>query len=120
MFKKALLILVVGVFLLAPGFAQNKALDFTLHNKTGADIHSIHLSPSDKDTWEENILKADDVLEDGESVHIQFSPHETAELWDLKVGDITGTGLVWENLKLTTIHDLTLKIVDGKPIAEIK
>jgi hypothetical protein len=119
MFKKMSLIVVLGFLLLAAGFAQNSALDFILHNKTGADIHAIHISPSDKNDWEENILK-DAILEDGESVHIQFSPRETAELWDLKVGDIEGTGLIWENLKLTTIHELTLKIVDGKPIAEIK
>jgi hypothetical protein len=81
-------------------------------------IHAIHISPSDKDDWEENILK--ETLENDESIHIQFGPKETAELWDLKVGDVTGTGLVWENLKLATIHELTIKIVDGKPIAEIK
>lgn len=118
MLKKAFFILVVGVLILAPGFAQNKALDFILHNKTGADIHAIHISPSDKDDWEENILK--EVLDDGESIQIKFSPSETAALWDLKVGDAQGTGLVWENLKLATIHELTLKIVNGKPIAEIK
>jgi hypothetical protein len=118
MFKKAFFIAVVGILLLAPGFSQNKALDFILHNKTGVDIHAIHISPSDKNDWEENILK--EVLEDGESIQIKFSPSETATLWDLKVGDVDGTGLVWEDLKLPTIHELTLKIVNGKPIAEIK
>jgi hypothetical protein len=118
MFKKTLLVAVIGILLLTAGFAQNKALDFTLHNKTGVTIHAIHISPSDKDSWEENIIK--EPLEDGESVQIKFSPQETAAIWDLKVGDSEGTGLVWENLKLPTIHELTLKIVDGKPIAEIK
>jgi hypothetical protein len=119
MLKKMSLIAVMGFLLLTAGFAQNKALDFILHNHTGATIHAIHISPADKDSWEENILK-EDTLADGESVHIQFSPHETATIWDLKVGDVVGTGLVWENLKLPTIHELTLKIIDGKPIAEIK
>jgi len=118
MFKKVSILMVVGILLLTAGFAQNKALDFTLHNKTGVTIHAIHISPSDKDDWEENILKEE--LEDGESIQIKFAPQETATLWDLKVGDVVGDGLVWENLKLPTIHDLTLKIVDGKPVADIK
>jgi hypothetical protein len=119
MSKKITLVLALGFLFIASGLAQNKALDFILHNKTGADIHAIHISPSDKNDWEENILK-ENVLADGESIHIQFGPHETSELWDLKVGDAEGTGLVWENLDLTKIHELTLKIVDGKAIAEIK
>ena len=119
MSRKTVLLLALGFLFLVSGFAQNKALDFTLHNKTGVDIHAIHISPSDKNEWEEDILKGD-VLENDQSVHIQFSAHETAALWDLKVGDAEGTGLVWENLDLTKIHDLTLKIVDGKAVAEIK
>jgi hypothetical protein len=119
MFKKILFVAALGVLFLVSGFAQNKALDFTLHNKTGVDIHAVHISPSDKNSWEEDILN-DKVLADGESVHIQFSPHENAALWDLKVGDAEGTGLVWENLDLTKVNELTLKIVDGKAVAEIK
>ena len=119
MFKKIAFAAVIGLLLLTAGFAQNKALDFVLHNHTGATIHAIHISPADKDSWEENILHAD-TLPDGESVHIQFSPHETAATWDVKVGDVVGTGLVWHGLHLPTINELTLKIVDGKPIAEIK
>jgi hypothetical protein len=118
MFKRIVPVFALSFLLMLPVFAQNKALDFTLHNKTGVDIHAIHISPADKTDWEENILK--EVLEDGGSIHIQFSPHETATKWDLKVGDAEGTGLVWEDLDLTKIHDLTLKIVDGKAIAEIK
>ena len=120
MTKRMFAILFLGAVLVLSGLglAQNKALDFTLHNKTGADIHAIHISASDKDSWEENILK--EVLEDGESIHIKFSPKETATKWDLKVGDSEGTGLVWEDLDLSKINELTLKIVNGKPIAEIK
>ena len=118
--KRTLIIMSLAAVLALSGLvlAQNKALDFTLVNKTGADIHSIHISPADKASWEENILK--EVLEDGESVHIQFNAHETAAKWDLRVGDVEGTGLVWEDLDLTKITKLTLKIVDGKPVAEIK
>jgi hypothetical protein len=118
MLKRIVPVLALSLLLMLPAFAQNKALDFTLHNKTGVDIHAIHISPADKTDWEENILK--EVLEDGGSIHIQFGAHETAAKWDLKVGDVEGTGLVWEDLDLTKITELTLKIVDGKPIAEIK
>ena len=118
MTKKLFVVMGLVALLMLSGLAQNKVLDFVLHNKTGADIHAIHISPSDTESWEENIIK--EVLEDGESIEIKFSPAHSAVKWDLKVGDVEGTGLIWEDLDLSKINELTLKIVNGKPIAEIR
>lgn len=93
--------------------------DFTLHNKTGVEIHNVHVSPHDKDDWEEDILGRD-TLPDGESVDITFSPQEKAALWDLKVADSKGNSIEWENLNLMEISDVTLHYEGGKATAEVK
>lgn len=112
----ALLILVASAGSLA---AQNKVLDFKLVNKTGVTIEKIFISPADVNDWEEDVLDVN-TLEDGETVEVKFSVDETKKIWDLKVEDHEGTAIIWENLDLSKVAVLTLKIVDGKPIAEIK
>ena len=115
--------IVLGLVMAAAGLVfaawQNPVLDFKLINKTGVDIYAIYISPSDVDEWQEDILDID-VLEDGESADIKFQPNATAKLWDLKVEDEDETAIIWEKLDLSKINVLTLKIVNGKPVAEIK
>ena len=43
--------------------------DFVLVNKTGVEIHALHVSPSDKEEWGDDIL-GKDTLGDGESAEI--------------------------------------------------
>ena len=43
--------------------------DFTLVNKTGVEIHNLHVSPSDKEEWGEDIL-GKDTLGDEETAEI--------------------------------------------------
>jgi len=121
--KKRFLGLAMGLAVAAAGLVfaagQNPVLDFKLVNKTGVDVYAVYISPSEVNDWEEDILDVD-VLEDGESVDIEFHPKETAKLWDLMVQDEDETAIVWENLDLSKVNVLTLKIVDGKPVAEIK
>jgi hypothetical protein len=118
--KKALWVLGLGlVVLVAFTAAQNPVLDFKLVNKTGVDIKSVYISPADVNEWGDDIMEQD-ILEDGAEVDLEFHPEETATKWDLKVEDDEGDAIVWENLDLSKINVLTLKIVDGKPIAEIK
>jgi hypothetical protein len=93
--------------------------DFTLVNKTGVEIHNLHVSPADKESWGEDIL-GKDTLDDGESVHITFHPSEEAEKWDLRVADKAGTGITWEDLNLLKISKITLHYNDGKATAEVE
>jgi len=120
--KIAVLLMICAAGLLAGAVvlrAQNIRFDFTLVNKTGVDIIKVFISPSEEDDWGEDVLDVD-VLEDAESVELEFDEEEVAELWDLKVEDEDGTAIIWEGLDLTEIMSCTLKIVQGKPVAEIK
>jgi len=121
--RKTTLVILAGFVILAAGLGlfadQNKVLDFKLVNKTEVTIEKIFISPADVNDWEEDVLDVN-VLEAGETVEVKFSVDETKKLWDLKVEDHEGTAIIWENLDLSKVSVLTLKIVDGKPIAEIK
>lgn len=120
MLKKTLVALgLTALVLIVAAASQNPVLDFKLVNKTGSDIHGLFISPADVNEWEEDVLGVD-ILEDGETVEISFQPSAKATKWDLKVEDEEETSIIWENLDLSKINILTLKIVDGKPIAEIK
>lgn len=102
----------------ASSSAQGKQ-DFTLHNETGVEIDQLYVSPSDKNDWEEDILGRD-TLPSGQSLEITFSPEEKAAKWDLKVVDKQGNSIVWEDLNLIEISEVTLRYKDGKGTAEVK
>jgi len=121
--KKATWAILASFVILAAGLGlfadQNKVLDFKIVNKTGVTIEKIFISPADVNDWEEDVMDVN-VLEPGETVEVKFSVDETKKIWDLKVEDHEGTAIIWEDLDLSKVSVLTLKIVDGKPIAEIK
>lgn len=110
---------VAGLTLLAGRAARAGSQDFTLINKTGFEIHSVHVSPHSSDDWDEDIL-GKDTLANGESVEITFGRHDKAHHWDLRIEDEKGNSLTWENLDLTTISELTLHYKGGKAWADIK
>lgn len=87
--------------------AQAGDQDFTLVNKTGVEINSLYVSPSDQNEWGADIL-GEDTLDDGESAEITFSPKTKAEFWDVKVEDKDGNSIVWKKLNLLEISKLTL------------
>jgi cytoskeletal protein RodZ len=103
----------------APSDAAEGKQDFTLHNETGVEIHSLYVSPHDKDEWGPDILGRD-TLADGQSVEITFSPKEKAANWDLKVTDQSDNSIEWENLNLMEISEVTLHYNHGKGTAEVK
>jgi hypothetical protein len=93
--------------------------DFTLVNKTGVEIHALHISPADANKWGGDIL-GKDTLADGESVEIKFHEDEEAEKWDLRIEDKDGHAIEWENLNLMKISKITLHYSDGKATAEVE
>ncbi len=93
--------------------------DFTLVNKTGVEIHALHISPHKSDEWGEDIL-GKDTLSSGDSLDIKFHRSEKAEHWDLRIEDSAGNSVEWENLNLLEISEVTLYIRDGKAVAEYK
>ena len=93
--------------------------DFTLVNKTGVEIHALHVSPADANKWGPDIL-GKDTLEDGQSVEIKFHEDEEAEKWDLRVEDKEGHAIEWEDLNLMKINKVTLHYSDGKATADVE
>jgi len=116
--QKLIAIVAVSFLVASVASAQGKQ-DFTLHNKTGVEIHKLHISPHSVDEWEEDIL-GKDTLADGESVEIHFSRKENAKLWDMKIEDKEGNSIEWESLNLLEISEVTLYYKDGKATAVVK
>jgi hypothetical protein len=118
---KPFLILALASLLLVTTHQNARAgdQDFTLVNKTGVDIHALHVSPADANKWGPDIL-GKDVLEDGQSVEIKFHEDEEAEKWDLRIEDKEGHAIEWEDLNLMKISKITLHYHDGKATAEVE
>jgi len=93
--------------------------DFTLVNKTGVEIHALHVSPADANKWGPDIL-GKDTLEDGQSVEIKFHEDEETEKWDLRIEDKDGQAIEWEDLNLMKISKVILHYSDGKATAEVE
>lgn len=98
--------------------AQGKQ-DFTLHNETGVEINELYVSPHKSNDWEEDVL-GQDTLADGDSVAIHFSPRTKPKLWDIRIVDGDGDSIMWENLNLLEISEVTLYFKDGRAWAELK
>ena len=120
---KAFLALGVVSFCL---FAQRQIVlagdqDFTLVNKTGVEIHALHVSPADANKWGPDIL-GKDTLADGESLKITFDDRDKHVHWDLKVTDKDGNSLEWYDLNLVETEEVTLHwdAKAGKGWADIK
>ncbi len=119
-FKPATLCLaIMQIALLSPVHAVAGEQDFTLVNKTGIAITSLHISPHSSDEWGEDIL-GKDTLSDGDSLDIKFHRTETAAHWDLKISDKDGTTFTWESLNLKEISEVTLYLKDGTATATFK
>jgi hypothetical protein len=84
--------------------------DFTLVNATGYDIDAVYLSPSSQESWGNDVM-GQDVLVNGMTVKIVFHPSAQAASWDLKVKwrDPGYPAVVWHGLDLAKINKLTLK-----------
>lgn len=112
--KKTLLLSILFVLSAATSFAQ--VFDFTLSNETGYDIESVYVAPSDADEWGEDVL-GDEILEDGDSVEIQFDKEIEALLlafnvdkYDLRIEYLDGSEDEYFDLTLEAITELTLTL----------
>ena len=92
--------------------------DFVLVNKTGVEIHNLHIAPHSSDEWGDDIL-GKDTLDNDDTLQIKFHRTEKAAKWDLKIADSKGNSLTWENLSLLEISKVTLHYKDGKAWADL-
>jgi hypothetical protein len=114
----ALALCVAAMSTASIAFAQGKQ-DFTLHNKTGVEIHELYVAPHESDNWEEDVLGRD-TLPDGETVEITFARKEKAKLWDIKIVDGEENSVEWESLNLLEISEVTLHKKGDKVWATVK
>ena len=121
MSKKSLLSLSLFALVLLAGatLAAAGTQDFTLVNETGVDIAELYIAPSASEDWEEDVLGTD-ILKDGASVDISFSPKLKAKTWDLMVVDGDGDEITWTELALNEISTITLHFENGKPTATLE
>ncbi|MFN2578447.1 MAG: hypothetical protein ABR607_12235 [Pyrinomonadaceae bacterium] len=119
--KIALALAALASLMTASALARTGKQDFTLHNQTGVEIHSLYVSPHSTDDWEEDIL-GKDTLDSGESLKITFDDRDKHVHWDLKVTDKDGNALEWYDLNLVEIDEVTLHwdAQKGKGWADIK
>jgi len=99
--------------------AQNRKLDFTLVNQTGVDIAEVYVTPTNDDSWGEDVM-GKDILKNKASVDITFSRKETTCNWDLKVIDVEKDSIEWTKLDLCKANEITLKYEGKHPTAIIK
>ena len=110
---------VVGAFYFPAAVTRvsaQAAQDFTVVNKTGAEIHALYVTPHNAKVWGEDILGVA-TLPVNDSVEITFSRKEKAKLWDLRVEDADGAFIEWENFNLLEITTVTLYYKNGKATA---
>jgi hypothetical protein len=101
-------ILVVILLLVAAPSLRADERDITIYNATGYGIKFIGINPPGDDDWDENEL--DEVLKDGESVHIKFDQGDKGCRWTIKI-DWALPGYpspLIPNVNLCAINDLRL------------
>lgn len=108
-----------GALGLTPALLTAGDQDFSLVNKTGFEISSLHISPHSSDEWGEDIL-GKDTLDDGDTLNITFHRKEKAANWDLRVEDGDGKNFTWEKLNLLEISEVTLFYRKGVATATFK
>lgn len=89
-----------------PARADNR--DFELTNGTGYPIKHVYIDENSSDSWTDDILGRD-ILNDGESVQVQFGKGDKGCMWDMKVVYDDGDTAVWHGFNLCTINSIKLK-----------
>lgn len=97
--KKIPIILVLAVFCLfaLPAFDEYELNTITFYNDTGYDIYYIFLSPGDSEYWGPEILGAERVLGDGESLGFYIHYPDYTNTFDIMAIDDDGyTFTLWD------------------------
>lgn len=91
--------------------------DFDLVNATGYTILEVYVAPSASNNWEEDVLGRD-ILNDGETVTINFAPNQKACMYDILVVWEDGDQASWDSFNLCTASEITLHWENGRAWAE--
>ncbi|HET6486123.1 MAG TPA: hypothetical protein VFH83_06870 [Spirochaetia bacterium] len=99
--------LVLAVVLMALGaaaafaFSSDELNKITFVNSTGSDIETLFLSPGDSDHWGPDIIGADSVLANGDSLGFYVHYPETSFKFDIMASDTDGNTFEVYDYKLT-------------------
>lgn len=104
------------LFAAAPAYSVG-IQDFDLVNATGYTIAEVYVAPSSSDEWEEDVMGRD-MLENGETVRIEFAPRQKICDYDIKVVWDDGDEAFWEGFDLCTVSEVTLYWDNGRAWAE--
>jgi hypothetical protein len=88
----------VGLAAAVPAWAQMYEKIMVV-NSTGYTIAEVYIAPASSDSWEEDVLGVD-VLVDGDEVEIDFRRSENTCDWHLMVIYDDGEQAVWDGLDL--------------------
>lgn len=107
-FISVLFSMLVAMSIAGPASAQGKQ-DFTLVNATGYAISHVYVSPSNENSWGDDILGKDVMAED-EVLPIKFSRRAAGCKWDLKVTyEDDDSSVVWRGFDLCEVSKITIK-----------
>ena len=89
---------------------------FTLHNRTGVDIHKLYVAHHGSGQFEEDEdLLGGAVMQNGGELTINLN--KSADAWDLRVDDGSGGSLSWDNVPLNSATDV---ILEANGVARVK
>jgi hypothetical protein len=97
----------LAVSVLPSASAAQGVQDFKLKNRTGYVINEVYVAPTRSSDWEEDVLGRD-VLDDGESVDIHFSPREDVCHYDIRVVYSDGDDAEWSDFNLCVVSKISL------------
>ena len=105
-FVSAIAACAIGAGLAIP--AKAGVQDFTVVNRTGYEIYSLYVSPSDEGSWEEDVLD-EDVLSEGSSVRVNFDNSEDDCMWDIMVVySVDDEHVYWNDVDLCEVSTVQL------------
>lgn len=110
-------VFLIMVLILTAVAAEPEPLDFYLINATGIPVVSVTITPHGSDDWTDNLMNKD-ILRDGDEVKILFKPDEEQKSWDIRLEDKEDNLVIWENVPLSKIRKIRLKLNKEKPVAE--
>ena len=105
--KSLKIILLAALLIMAfSSVAFAGAQAFKLVNHTGYDIHVVNVSPVSSDNWQNDILGSQ-ILGNGQYVDVVFNANNE-QYWDLQATFDDGSSLVWNNIDLLSVAQITL------------
>ena len=93
--------------------------EFIIKNLTGIEINNLYISPAGEEKWGTDILTIDK-LSSGSAAEVVFSTGEKIKYWDMKATDKNGKEILWRDIDLFTVSEMTLKFEGTIPTISIK